>query len=361
MNYLKRGGATLSEIAYTPEEVASILKISKFTVYEMIKRGDLSAYRIGRKYRITKDDLERYIQKSRGDSSVTAIKTKDTTGVQSTPSSGSQSLQSPSSSMEGNPVSGIGISSPLAPTPGPYNPSPIPEHSLVICGQDIILDILTRHLERQFPQVRFLRQYSGSLDGLIALYRGHANVVTTHLWDSDSNEYNLPYVRRLLPGHPAIVINLVYRMEGFYVAKGNPKNILTWADLKRPDIRFINRERGSGARVLLDEQLRLAKIPHHQVQGYEDEEMSHMAVASRVARGEADVGLGIEKAAMQVDTIEFIPLHKERYDLVIRHEDMNKPHFQALLSILNSESFRNEVKGIGGYDISDMGKIMGEV
>lgn len=332
----------MSDIAYTPEEVASILKISKFTVYEMIKRGDLSAYRIGRKYRITQEDLERYIQKSKGEGSATSLRDNETFDMIVAP------FSTPSPETSPLPTS-------------PYNPSPIPDHSLVICGQDIILDILTRHLERQFPQVRFLRQYSGSLDGLIALYRGHANVVTTHLWDSDTNEYNLPYVRRLLPGHPAIVINMVYRMEGFYVVKGNPKNILTWTDLKRPDIRFINRERGSGARVLLDEQLRLANISHHLVQGYEDEEMSHMAVASRVARGEADVGLGIEKAAMQVDTIEFIPLHKERYDLVIRQEDMNKPHFQALLSILNSESFRNEVKGIGGYDISDMGKIIGKV
>lgn len=331
----------MSDITYTPEEVANILKISKFTVYEMIKRGDLRAYRIGRKLRIEKVDLDNYIQKSKDDS-------QGTTATSSNFHLVSEPLaNSPTSS----------ISSP----PSPYNPTPQPEQSLVICGQDIILDVLTRHLEKQFPQVRFLRQYSGSLDGLIALYRGHANVVTTHLWDSDTNEYNLPYVRRLLPGHPAIVINLVYRMEGFYVAKGNPKNILTWSDLKRSDVRSINRERGSGARVLLDEQLRLAQIPHHMVQGYEDEEMSHMAVASRVARGEADVGLGIEKAAMQVNSLDFIPLHQERYDLVIRQEDMAKPHFQALLSILNSSSFQNEVAGIGGYDISHMGQIMGEV
>ncbi|NMA68912.1 MAG: helix-turn-helix transcriptional regulator [Desulfitobacterium sp.] len=332
----------MSDIAYTPEEVANILKISKFTVYEMIKRGDLSAYRIGRKYRIEKADLDRYIQTSKGESPAAST-------------ASSEPLLNPSTSTVTS-----STPTPIS-TPAPYNTSSIGEDSLVIYGQDVVLDILTRHLERQFPHIRFLRQYSGSLDGLIALYRGNANVATSHLWDSDNNEYNLPYVRRLMPGHPAIVINLVYRMEGFHVAKGNPKNIKTWSDLKRPNVRFINRERGSGARVLLDEQLRLANIPHHQVQGYEDEEMSHMAVASRVARGEADVGLGIEKAAMQVDSIDFIPLHQERYDLVIRKEDMDKPQFQALLSILNSGSFQNEIEGLGGYDISDMGKIIGEV
>ncbi|MGE4272374.1 MAG: substrate-binding domain-containing protein [Desulfitobacterium sp.] len=340
----------MSNVTYTPEEVANILKISKFTVYEMIKRGDLSAYRIGRKFRIQNSDLEDYIRKSKG-------------GYLAQPATTS-SEQSPSNPQYAPVSSTAATSNEFPETPAhPHNtgrPS-LQNESLVICGQDILLDILTRHLQKQFPHISFLRQYSGSLDGLIALYHGQANVVTTHLWDSHTNEYNLPYVRYLLPGYPASVVNIVYRMEGFYVAKGNPKKILTWSDLARPDIRFVNRERGSGARVLLDEQLRLADIPHQGVQGYADEEMSHMAVASRVARGEADVGLGIEKAAMQVSSLDFVPLHKERYDMVILMEDLVKPHFQALLSILNSDSFRNEVAGIGGYDISEMGKIMGEV
>lgn len=313
-----------NDVSYTPEEVAKILKISKFTVYEMIKRGDLCAYRIGRKVRVESADLESYIQKSKTGSSAT---------------------------------------SPVIPTVAnvPVNHYFEQDQGLVICGQDIVLDILTRHLEKKFPQIRFLRHYIGSIDGLMALYRGVANVVTTHLWDSDTNEYNLPFVRRLLPGHQACVINLVYRIEGFYVAKGNPKKILSWGDLARSDVRLVNRERGSGARVLLDEQLRIAGIPHQNVLGYEDEEMTHVAVASRVARGEADVGLGIEKAAMQVDRIDFVPLHKERYDIVVRKEDLAKPHFQALWSILKSDAFRNEVSGIGGYDISHMGEVMGEV
>lgn len=311
------------DISYTPEEVAKILKISKFTVYELIKRGELVAYHIGRKVRVEAGDLEIYKRKAKGI------------------------------------VAPAPFAAPLSGDfPNHYFPA---DEGLVICGQDIILDILTRHLEKKFPHIRFLRQYIGSIDGLMALYRGQANAVTAHLWDSDTDEYNIPYVRRILPGHRAVIINLVYRIEGFYVTKGNPKNIFTWADLTRPELRFVNRERGSGARVLLDEKLKIEGINHPQINGYGDEEMSHIAVASRVARGEADVGLGIEKAAMQVNNLDFIPLQKERYDLVIRLEDMAKSHFQALLSILKSTAFQNEVLGIGSYDVTRMGEVIKEV
>ena len=208
------------------------------------------------------------------------------------------------------------------------------------------------------PHIRFLRNYIGSIDGLLALYRGTANVVTTHLWDGDTGTYNIPFVRHLLPGHRTIIINLAYRTEGFYVAKDNPLEITTWQDLTKPGIRFVNRERGSGARVLLDEHLRLLDIDHQTISGYNHEEMSHLAVASYVARGEADVGLGAETAGLQFKTIDFMPLQKERYDLVIRRDDADKPQFKALLAILQSSAFSNEVSGMGGYDLSLTGEVM---
>ncbi|MCM1565600.1 MAG: helix-turn-helix transcriptional regulator [Dehalobacter sp.] len=315
----------LASTSYTPEEVAQKLKISKYTVYELIKRGDLAAYRVGRKVRVEDKDIEAYIQKSKGASMTTDV------------------FSYSFSDRSAEPVRALDLS--LSDT-------------IVICGQDVILDILTRHLLKQYPNIKFLKNYIGSIDGLLALYRGEANIAAVHLWDSDADDYNLPYIRRLMPGHQAIVINLAYRREGFYVPRGNPKNIISWKDLTRPDIHFINRERGSGARVLLDEKLRMESIPHHIINGYYDEEMSHMAVASKVARGEADLGLGIEKAAMQVLGLDFIPLQTERYDLVIRQEDLTKPHFQTLLAIIRSEAYRKEVKGLGGYDVSRMGEIM---
>jgi len=323
--------AMSNDVSYTPEEVAKILRISKYTVYELIKRGELIAYHIGRKVRVEGSDIESYKRKSKGLDSL-------------------EVLESPSTSPLAPPVLDKGLNH--------HFPS---DEGLVICGQDIILDILTRYLEKQFPHVRFLRRYIGSIDGLMALYHGLANVVTSHLWDSDTDQYNLPYVRRMLPGHPTYIINLVFRIEGFYVAKGNPKNIVTWSDLAKPNVRFVNRERGSGARVLLDEKLSLLKIRHSDILGYNDEEMTHLAIASKIARAEADVGLGIEKVAMQVNDLDFIPLQKERYDLVIRKEDLERPHFQALMSILKSPSFQNEVLGIGGYDISRMGQIIAEM
>ncbi|SPF31928.1 conserved hypothetical protein [Candidatus Desulfosporosinus infrequens] len=309
------------DVSYTPEEVAKILNISKYTVYELIKRDELAAYHVGRKVRVDSADIEAFKRNSKNTTSFAASSLPP-----ATPSS----------------------SSPL-------------DEGLIICGQDMTLDILSRHLEKKFPHVRFLRQNIGSIDGLMALYKGMANVVTAHLWDSDTNEYNTPYVRRMMPGHRAILINMVYRTEGFYVAKGNPKKILTWTDLARSDLRFVNRERGSGARVLLDEHLRIQGIAHQYVNGYNNEEMSHIAVASKIARGEADVGLGIEKAAQQVNNLDFVPLQIERYDLVVRTEDIDKPYFQAMMSILKSVAFRNEVLGIGSYDVTSMGEIMAEV
>ncbi|MDF2874701.1 MAG: excise: binding domain, excisionase family [Sporomusa sp.] len=306
--------------SYTPDEVAKILKISRFTVYEMIKRGDFPAYRIGRKVRVEAPDLELYIQTSKKNSPL---------------------QQHPGQ----------------APTVQPATE----QNSLIICGQDIILDIITRHLERVMPNIRCFRNHSGSIDGLLALYRGTANVVTTHLWDSDTDTYNTPYIRRFLPGHRTLVYNLAYRNTGFYVAKGNPKNITSWHDLTRPDVTLINRERGSGARVLLDEMLHVLNIDYHKIKGYTSEETSHLAVASCVARDEADVGIGIEKAALQVNGIDFVLQKKERYDIVFRKEDADKPHFQALLTVIRSDSFRNEVAGMGGYDLSQTGQLMGNI
>ena len=235
------------------------------------------------------------------------------------------------------------------------------QQGLIICGQDIVLDFLTRHLEKRNPMLRSLRSYVGSIDGLLALYRGTANITATHLWDGETGEYNIPYVRRFLPGQRAIVINLVYRMQGFYVAPGNPKGIKDWIDLTNPEVAFINREKGSGVRVLLDEMLRNMQVDPRLIKGYPREEMSHIAVASAIARGIADVGLGTEKAALQVPGVQFIPLKQERYDLVFYREDFEKSNFQTLLAVLRSAEFHDEVKGMGGYDVSRTGEIIAEI
>ncbi len=306
---------------YTPEDVANILRISRFTVYQMIKRGELISCQVGRRIRIEAAELERYIQSVKKNNP--PILTQVTT-------------DSPLSSLMN------------------------PKDGLIICGQDVVLDVLTKYLERRLPQFRFLRQYLGSIPALFALYQGAANLVTAHLWDGDTGEYNIPYIKKILPGQRLLIYNLVYRWEGFYVAKDNPKSIHTWADLGKPGIRLVNRECGAGARVLLDEQLRKLNIAQHLIKGYENEESSHLSVASCVARGEADVGVGIEKVALQVPKIDFIPLQKERYDLIFRKSDLDRPQFQGLLSALSSTAFQKEISGMDGYDVSQMGQLMGE-
>ena len=160
-------------------------------------------------------------------------------------------------------------------------------------------------------RIRVYRKHVGSFQGLLALYEGKADIAATHLWDSDTRSYNIPYVRRFLPGIPTVIIHLAIRMQGFYVKQGNPLKIKSWEDLIRSDLRLVNREPGSGTRVLLDEQLRFMGINRLDIKGYENVEKSHTAVAIAVARDMADVGMGNQKAAMQVEGIEFIPLQKE--------------------------------------------------
>ncbi|HRY13947.1 MAG TPA: helix-turn-helix transcriptional regulator [Syntrophomonadaceae bacterium] len=308
-------------LSYSPEELGKILKVSKGTVYELIRRGEIPSYRVGKKIRISQADLQVYMHAGE-----TPAKMSNSANIQ-------QSLEK----------------------------IIIENQGLIICGQDIILDLLTRYLEKRNPMLRSLRSYVGSIDGLLALYKGTANITATHLWDGETGEYNIPYVRRLLPGQRVVIINLVYRTLGFYVAPGNPLAIQDWTDLLKPEVRLINRDKGSGTRVMLDEHLRNLDIDARDIRGYENEEMSHVAVASAVARGLADVGLGTEKASSQVSEVEFIPLTKERYDLVFYKNDLAKSNFQTVLSVLQSADFRDEVNGMGGYDTSRMGEVMGEL
>jgi putative molybdopterin biosynthesis protein len=180
------------------------------------------------------------------------------------------------------------------------------------------------------------------------------------LWDGDTGEYNTPFVRRLLPGIRAVVIRLTWRTQGLYVAKGNPLGLAGWKDFIRSDVAMINRETGAGSRVLLDEHLRLLGVYGRDVRGYATEGQSHHAVASAVGRGQADVAVGHQKAAEQVGGVEFIPLQKERYDLVIKREDMGEPVIKALLEILRSSRFKQEFESMGGYELDDMGEIVAE-
>lgn len=307
-------------ISYTTEEIAHILKVSKLTVYDLIKKGTLPSYRVGRQIRVDAHDLDAYKEQTK---------------------SGKTAL----------PVTTIHSDNP--------QPASTATRQIIISGQDISLDILANYIEKNSTTVRPLRSYTGSLNSLVAMYQGKADVVSTHLYDGDTSTYNLPYIRRILVGHSYIVIHLLSRWEGFYVKKGNPKNIQTWADLINPGITMVNREKGSGARVLIDEHLRLADISPHNVQGYNTEESSHIGVASKVVSGQVDVGVGIEKAARLVD-VDFIPIIKEHYDVVIMKTPQNAQFIELLQDIVQSDAFQSELSALGGYDLSRTGQVIYE-
>ncbi len=232
----------------------------------------------------------------------------------------------------------------------------------VVCigSHDNALDILANFLKRRFPSYSLSSAHVGSMGGIMAVKKSEAHVAGTHLLDEKTGEYNIPFIKRLLKGIPLKVINLVHRQQGLMVRKDNPENIKSIDDLSRDDIVFINRQPGSGTRLLTDKCLKEKEINVQDIKGYDKEEFTHMGVASAVASGSADAGMGILTAAIALD-LEFIPIAKERYDLVIRGEHFKTAQIEALFHIISTDTeFRNAVVSLGGYDVSDMGKVVYE-
>ncbi len=235
------------------------------------------------------------------------------------------------------------------------------ENTIVVIGShDLALDVLADHLHKQYPQMSLSSSNVGSLGGLLALKRGEAHLAGSHLLDEETNEYNLPDVKRLLPDQEIFIVNLVYREQGLIVAGGNPKGIAGLEDLARPEVSFVNRQRGAGTRVLLDLNLKGLGIDSASIKGYERTEFTHLAVAAAVDGGSADAGLGIYSAARALK-LDFIPLMKERYDLVIPRAYYESPLLEPLLDILQQPSFQADVEALGGYDTSQMGQVVAEL
>lgn len=365
------------EQSYTTEEIAKLLKISKLTVYDLIKKGDLVAYRVGKQMRIDAADLEAYKRRSKQLQSPAQAQPNAVSGRTTEQLSADADKHSPVAGSytvtgHGEPQHAMTFNNTITSashTASPSFTSPLAGYGqniagtarhLVITGQDVSLDILMRHIEKQSRDIRPLRSFMGSLDGLISMYRGESDLVSTHLLDGDTGEYNLPYIRKILTGWSYVVVNLLSRPAGFYVPRGNPRKLNSWTDLNQPGLRIANREKGSGARVLLDEQLRLHGISAAGLLGYDIEETSHMGVAAKVSSGEADVGVGIEKAARLVGQVDFIPLVQERYDLVMLRKQGNEAWIESVLHILRSPEFRQELRAFEGYDVSRTGEVLFE-
>ena len=234
------------------------------------------------------------------------------------------------------------------------------ENTLVFIGShDNILDVLANLLHRLRPICRLSSAHVGSMGGIMAIKRGEAHLAGTHLLDEDTGEYNVSYIKKFLPGIPLQLINLTYREQGLLVPKNNPLGIKDFGDLAREDVRFINRQRGAGTRLLTDMHLNRLGISPEQVNGYDREEYTHMNVASAIASNNADTGLAIRAAAVALD-LDFIPVAQERYDLILPKAYLDDPKVVALLQTIKENDFHQIVESLGGYDLRDCGKIMYE-
>ena len=302
------------------QEVADILHVSKSTIYDLIRKGEIHSYKIGRKVRFTQDDVDAYIARSRHEHSTAPVQRIDTHSTLLTPKE-----------------------------------TDVPD--LIISGQDVVLDILANYLQQE--GVNAGRTYLSSFEGLLALYQEKIQAAACHLFDGE--DCNASFVRSLMPGVPALLVNLSYRTQGFYVYKGNPRKIKDWEDLRRTDISILNRRVGSSSRILLDTQLKALGIPAPQVRGYDRIMSSHLTMAAAIAEGDADLAIGTERVSRQIEDLDFIPLLEERFDLVLRKDSMENPAIIKLLEILSSPVFHREVASFSGNDYRDLGKIIMEV
>ena len=234
------------------------------------------------------------------------------------------------------------------------------QHTVVAIGShDLALDLLSNALARRVPGGSLASANVGSLGGLLALARGEAHLAGSHLLDEDSGEYNVRYIKRHLPDRRVVLVHLAGRVQGLIVPKGNPESLNSLSDLARGGVQFVNRQRGSGTRVLLDFKLRELGLGSSAISGYDREQYTHLAVAADVASGAADVGLGILAAARALE-LDFVPLFNEQYQLVIPREHYDSPALGPLLEVIRDPRFRAEVENLGGYDVADMGRIVWE-
>jgi putative molybdopterin biosynthesis protein len=232
------------------------------------------------------------------------------------------------------------------------------QNTLVAVGShDNTLDVLADQLKAEKSNLSLSSSHVGSMGGLMAVKKGVCHMAGSHLLDTEDGSYNISYLKKYLPKMDLRLVNLVFRDQGFIVPKGNPKNIYGIQDLCREDIRFINRQGGSGTRILLDYRLEQSKIDAGMLNGYEIEEFTHMSVAVAVLSGTVDVGLGIYAAAKALD-LDFVPLVTEQYDLVIPAAYMEMKQMQILLDIINSGMFKKRVEALGGYSTEKTGSII---
>ena len=239
-----------------------------------------------------------------------------------------------------------------------YKPENELRHNLLAAGShDLIIDLLATALKNEDARLSLSSAHLGSMGGIIAIGRGQAHLAGVHLFDAETGDYNLPYIKKLLPGQKLHLVNLVYRMQGWIVPAGNPQGISSISDLVDTEKGFINRQKGAGTRLLFDHLLNEANLSPTQIKGYEREEHTHLNVAAAVAAGTASVGLGILPAARAFG-LDFVPVVEERYDLLLSNSFLKTPEAALLLKIIANPKFQSEVEALGGYSMREAGTMI---
>jgi putative molybdopterin biosynthesis protein len=217
-------------------------------------------------------------------------------------------------------------------------------------SHDLTIDLLSVQLKKVNPNQKIISSHVGSMAGLMAIKKGEAHVAGVHLLDPETNQYNLPYVKRFLAGQDIVLYPFLKRKQGWFLPKGNPLNISTVQDIVDQKAHFVNRQKGAGTRVLFDQLLKEGSIPSNEIVGYQREMFSHLSVAAEVKNNETAVGLGIYPAAKAMD-LSFIPVADEDYDLVMTKEFFESHQGKSLIAVIQSPEFKKEVEKIGGYSV----------
>ncbi len=231
--------------------------------------------------------------------------------------------------------------------------------NILVAGSDdpLLISLLEEFNRVHFPQYLAFHASVGSQRGLISLAEGKAQIAGTHLFHPPTGEYNLPYVKKHLAGKNYLAINLAYRRQGLLVPQGNPQAINKIADLARNELRFVNRNPGSGTRYLFDYMLEKEKLSPHQINGYQVERTTHLETAMEILKGNADVGMGIEYTAHLLK-LDFIPLIEERFDLVTMKEGFAAHPLKDFFTFLEPEQLTLKTENFKGYDLRDCGSIV---
>ena len=295
----------MSERLMTAREVAEYLSLNEKKIYALAKRGDIPCTKVTGKWLFPKEQIDAWIAGSGG--------------------------------------------------PGAQQETF--EHVRIVGSHDPAIDLLASEVNDRFPRLTILAAHVGSLNGLEALLRNAAQMSGVHLLDPETGEYNIPHAQRILGALHPIVVHFALREQGLIVQKGNPTGVRGVEQIGTRGARLINRQEGSGTRVLLDLLLMRHGIDPGSITGYDDCASTHTEVATVIKGGSADVGLGLRTAAAAAD-LDFIPVTKERYDLVIPRSFFYTEPIQKCLEVLRSAHFKERIERLGGYDTTDTGTVL---